>query len=185
MFSLNVSGKKPVLVCSYIGYVTEEIPVVSQEMLTITLKEDTEELDEVLVIGYGTAKKKDLTGAISRVKQKKWKQKAPRSVHLPACQCSRFIHQYVYRCSRYSRPADTRENTLSAGRLLIAEYWMVSFTTVPCRISMPLDVESIDVLKDASSVAVYAKRRMALCYYDKKGEYGRRSSLLMPIVGLV
>lgn len=35
-----------------------EIPVVSQEMLTITLKEDTEELDEVLVIGYGTAKKK-------------------------------------------------------------------------------------------------------------------------------
>ena len=71
MFSLNVSGKKPVLVCSYIGYVTEEIPVVSQEMLTITLKEDTEELDEVLVIGYGTAKKKDLTGAISRVKAEK------------------------------------------------------------------------------------------------------------------
>ncbi len=61
MFSLNVSGKKPVLVCSYIGYVTEEIPVVSQEMLTITLK-------------------KDLTGAISRVKAEKMEAEAPRSV---------------------------------------------------------------------------------------------------------
>ncbi len=66
-YSISTTGKKPNLVYSYIGYISLEIPVGNQKTINVTMKEDTEELEEVVVIGYGTAKKKDLTGAISRV----------------------------------------------------------------------------------------------------------------------
>ena len=158
MFSLNVSGKKPVLVCSYIGYVTEEIPVVSQEMLTITLKEDTEELDEVLVIGYGTAKKKDLTGAISRVKAEKMEAEAPRSVQdlLRASAAGLSISM----STDAAGTADLQirgKNTLSAGSAPLIVLDGVIYDGSMQDINA-MDVESIDVLKDASSVAVYGAK---------------------------
>ena len=68
-FSLKVSPKSTLTV-SFIGYATQTVPVNGKTSLTITLKEDTEVLDEVVVIGYGTMKKSDLTGAISSVSSK-------------------------------------------------------------------------------------------------------------------
>lgn len=68
-FSLKVSPKS-MLTVSFIGYATQTVPVNGKTSLTITLKEDTEVLDEVVVIGYGTMKKSDLTGAISSVSSK-------------------------------------------------------------------------------------------------------------------
>ena len=65
-FSLEVP-EDATLEISYIGYVTQQIKVGSQTMLNITLKEDTEMLDEVVVVGYGTKKKINLTGAIAAV----------------------------------------------------------------------------------------------------------------------
>ena len=56
------------LVVSYIGYATQEIKVGNQTTFNITMEDDNQLLDEVVVIGYGTAKKKDLTGAVSTVK---------------------------------------------------------------------------------------------------------------------
>lgn len=55
------------LIVSYIGYVSQEIKINDQASYTITLREDTETLEEVVVVGYGTMKKKDLTGAVKRV----------------------------------------------------------------------------------------------------------------------
>ena len=75
-YSVSVKGGKTILVFSYIGYISQEIPVGNQKTLNVTMKEDTEELEEVVVIGYGTAKKKDLTGAISRVKAEKMEVEA-------------------------------------------------------------------------------------------------------------
>lgn len=67
-FSLNVSAKA-VLQISYIGYKTQEIPASQLKAgATITLKEDTEVMDEVVVIGYGTQRKGDVTSAIASVK---------------------------------------------------------------------------------------------------------------------
>ncbi|MBM6962155.1 carboxypeptidase-like regulatory domain-containing protein [Bacteroides caecigallinarum] len=61
-FTLKVS-KGATLEISYIGYVTQSVKITNQTTLSITLKEDTEMLDEVVVVGYGTMKKSDLSGA--------------------------------------------------------------------------------------------------------------------------
>lgn len=66
-FTLNASPQA-VLVFSYIGYVTQEIPVNGKQILSIKLEEDTEALDEVIVIGYGTTKRQDFTGSVSSVR---------------------------------------------------------------------------------------------------------------------
>lgn len=66
-YSLEV-GANSILVVSYIGYVTQEKPVGNTNTLDVLLKEDTETLDEVIVIGYGTTKRKDFTGSVSSVK---------------------------------------------------------------------------------------------------------------------
>lgn len=66
-YSLEV-GANSILVVSYIGYITQEIPVGKNNTLDVLLKEDTETLDEVIVIGYGTTKRKDFTGSVSSVK---------------------------------------------------------------------------------------------------------------------
>ena len=55
------------LIISYIAYISQEIKITDQTSYTITLHEDTETLEEVVVVGYGTMKKKDLTGAVKRV----------------------------------------------------------------------------------------------------------------------
>ena len=57
-----------VLVVSYIGYLSQEIPVGSQSAINVTLKEDTQTLDEVVVVGYGTMRKSDVTGSIGVAK---------------------------------------------------------------------------------------------------------------------
>lgn len=67
-FSLEVLDESAVLVISFLGYVTQEVPVGTQTNLTIVMEEDSESLDEVVVVGYGTQKKSDVTGAIGQVK---------------------------------------------------------------------------------------------------------------------
>ncbi len=67
-FALENVKSSDVLVVSYMGYNTQEVKVGNRTVINITLEEDTKALEEVVVIGYGTAKKKDLTGAVSTVK---------------------------------------------------------------------------------------------------------------------
>ncbi|TNJ46024.1 TonB-dependent receptor [Tamlana fucoidanivorans] len=67
LFQLNVSGKNPILVVSFIGFKTSEVPVAGKSQIEIILQEDAQNLDEVVVVGYGSVKKKDLTGSIGSV----------------------------------------------------------------------------------------------------------------------
>lgn len=78
-FSLNVSSKGQLRV-SFIGYQSQTLDIAGQKNLNITLKEDTETLDEVVVVGYGTAKKRDLTGAITQVKAENLMATAPTNI---------------------------------------------------------------------------------------------------------
>ena len=64
-FSLSLQNKQSILVVTYIGYNTKEIPAGNGSPLTIQLQDDTQNLDEVIVVGYSVQKKKDLTGAVS------------------------------------------------------------------------------------------------------------------------
>ena len=61
-------GSKAVLVFSFVGFKTQEVEVGNQKIINVTLLEDTEQLDEVVVVGYGTARKRDVSGAISNVR---------------------------------------------------------------------------------------------------------------------
>jgi hypothetical protein len=66
-YSLSVPSTTAVLQFSYLGYVTQEISVGSKTEINVTLLEDTKSLDEVVVVGYGTMRKKDLTGAVTQI----------------------------------------------------------------------------------------------------------------------
>jgi hypothetical protein len=67
-FSLSVTDNEAVLVISYVGYLTQEILVGSKTIITVVLQPDLAKLDEVVIIGYGSVKKRDLTGAVASVK---------------------------------------------------------------------------------------------------------------------
>ena len=69
-FSLSLQNKQSILVVTYIGYNTKEIPAGNGSPLTIQLQDDTQNLDEVIVVGYSVQKKKDLTGAVSSLGSK-------------------------------------------------------------------------------------------------------------------
>ena len=88
-FTLEVA-KDAILQVSYIGYMNQEIPVGNKSVLSISLQEDTQKLDEVVVIGYGTMKKSDITGAISSVSEEKI-----------SGQCFYRIARLGYRCIRH------------------------------------------------------------------------------------
>ena len=78
-FTLEVA-KDAILQVSYIGYMNQEISVGNKSVLSISLQEDTQKLDEVVVIGYGTMKKSDITGAISSVSEEKIARQAVANV---------------------------------------------------------------------------------------------------------
>ncbi len=69
-FSLTVASENSVLIFSFIGYVSQEIPVQGQTVITVTLQSDVETLSEVVVVGYGEQKKESLTGAIAKISNK-------------------------------------------------------------------------------------------------------------------
>lgn len=69
-FTLNDVPLNSIIVISYLGFVTQEITIINEQLLTISLEEDAESLSEVVVIGYGTQKKKEVTGAVSVIDSK-------------------------------------------------------------------------------------------------------------------
>lgn len=174
-YSLAVNKNKVVLIFSYIGYVTQEIASENNKSLQVIMKEDTEELDEVVVVGYGTAKKRDLTGAISTVKAEKLEAESPRSVQdiLRASAAGLSIKM----STDAAGTADMQvrgKNTLTAGSspLLVLDGVIYDGSL---RDINPMDIQTIDVLKDASSVAVYGAKASngVIAITTKKGKAGK------------
>lgn len=161
-FSLSAPANSS-LVFSYMGYVSQTI-LAGQAHMTVTLSEDTKKLDEVVVIGYGTVKKRDLTGAVSSVKQADIVQ-TPTGNAMEAIQ-GRIPGMDI---TRSSGSAGSGVNILIRGTKTIGYtdiYGTKTRNTDPLFIIdgvqggsyadlNPNDIESIDVLKDASSTAIY------------------------------
>ena len=78
-FTIDISEGKAVLQISYIGYKTQEIPVKGKKDLVITLEEDSEVLDEVVVVGYGTQKKESVVGSVQTIQ--------PGELKVPSSNC--------------------------------------------------------------------------------------------------
>ncbi len=153
-FSIAVSSPNATLVVSYLGFTTVEVPINGQRTIQVTLNEDASGLDEVIVIGYGTVKKRDLTGAVSSVKSDDIKL-APVISPIEAIQ-GRVAGLDITRNDGRSNSGfsillrGNRSLTASSEPIYIIDGIQGSINNLN-----PNDIESIDVLKDASSTAIY------------------------------
>jgi TonB-linked SusC/RagA family outer membrane protein len=158
-FKLTVSNAvKAVLQISYVGYKTQEISVNGKTLLEVVLKEDTELLDEVVVVGYGAQKKESVVGAISQVSSKEL-------LASPAANVSQAIAGKIpgvitTQTSGAPGQDDTminiRGRSTFAGDgspLILVDGVERTFSQIA-----PDDIETISVLKDASATAVYGVR---------------------------
>ena len=159
-FSLN-ANMGDTLVISNIGYQKEEVVVSSTSELKIVLKPSDSKLDEVVVIGYGAVKKRDLTGAVVSIKGSE-ATKVPVSSPIEALQ-GKIPGADIYRSSGYAgatpniRIRGTRSiaNPGSSNNVL---YIIDGIQYANMADINPNDIQSIDVLKDGSSTAIYGSR---------------------------
>ncbi|MDR1747378.1 MAG: TonB-dependent receptor [Tannerella sp.] len=159
-FSLNVSGSNSVLQISFVGYVTQEIAVGNQTSLQIVLKEDSETLEEVVVVGYGIQKKTHLLGAVSQVQASEVEKIS--TGRLTNALSGRVAGVSIAQGSG-GRPGNTSDITVRARGTWnsTAPLFVIDGVARDQRIFDNLDpsmVENISVLKDASAASIYGSR---------------------------
>lgn len=156
-FSLDVSGKS-VLQVSYIGYLEQNIPVGNKNKISVTLGEDFQSLEEVVVIGYGSVKKSDLTGSISAISAKDFNKGISRSPDqllagkVPGLMVNRSGGDPTGGVTMQLRgPSSLTAST--------APFYVIDgIPGASINLVSPDDIESMNVLKDASSTAIYGSR---------------------------
>lgn len=153
-FKLNV-GNNAILQISYIGYLTQEINTAGRTTFDIVIEEDTQTLDEVIVVGYGTVRKVDLSGSVASVGGEQLSSIRATSVNqalqgsMPGVQVTRSSSMPGEGASIRVRGITTIGNS---NPLIIVD-------GVPGSLSMDVDdIESISVLKDAASASIYGAR---------------------------
>ncbi len=144
---------------SYIGYVSKDIQVKDRSSFTISLEEDSELLDEVVVVGYGTMKKKDLTGAVGTLKGESLS--ARKTTQLSTALQGATSGVLVTRDN--SAPGATASIKIRGVTTIGESSPLVIVDGVPGDINQvnPDDVESMSVLKDAASASIYGSRAAA------------------------
>ena len=173
-FRIDVKSDSDVLVFSAVGFITQERPVGNASILDITLAADLKMLDEVVVVGYGTAKKRDLTGAISQISTAKLDNENPQSV------------QDILRGNIAGLNVGMSPSAKGGGSLLVRGKNSLNAASSPLIVMdgaiyygelsdiNPNDIETIDVLKDASSAAVFGAKAASgvIQITTKKGREG-------------
>jgi TonB-linked SusC/RagA family outer membrane protein len=164
-----------VLIFSYVGYVTKEIKVGDQTVINVELEEDLNQLDEIVLIGYGSVKKKDLTGAVSTVEGEELEKRTVTSIQetlsgqLPGVQVSSS-----------GAPGSEAQVTVRGFSTLNNNSPLFVVDDVPLDdigFLSPNDVESVQVLKDASATAIYGSRASngVIIITTKRGKAGKLS----------
>lgn len=157
-FSLETEETDPVLVFSLLGYKNLEIQARAGESLAVVLEEDVANLDQIVVIGYGTAKKGDLTGSVARVEADRFKsQSMVQITEMLAGTVAGFSTNQGTSAAGGGSLEIRGPNSLNAGTdPLIVLDGVIYYGNL--RNINPEDVETIDILKDASAAAVYGAR---------------------------
>ncbi|WP_255419964.1 SusC/RagA family TonB-linked outer membrane protein [Parabacteroides sp. AM58-2XD] len=173
-FSLTVSNKATIQV-SYIGYLGQEVTVGDRTDLTIALKENSQELDEVVVVGYGVQKKVNLTGAVASVSSKDLAER-------PQPNVQNMIQGKV---TGLQIVTNTGQPGRDSGSILIRGKGSFGADSAPLILVdgvvgefsalSPDDIESISVLKDAASASIYGARAAngVILVTTKKGKAGK------------
>ncbi len=174
-FSIAVPGPKAVLVFSLVGHASKEVTVGTQTFINVSLETSAGGLDEVVVVGYGTQKKRDVTGAISSVSAKQITERQPVNLfdalqgQVPGLQIAQESGRPGAASSIRIRGTATLEG--GADPLYIVD----GAQGVNIDGINPADIESIEVLKDAASAAIYGSRSAngVIIITTKKGKDGR------------
>lgn len=147
------------LVLSYIGYISKEVPVGNQSLIEARLLEDSQALDEVVVIGYGTMKKSDLTGAVSNVKAEKLLSKPAVNVGQALSGKASGVEVFENGGSPDGkiRIRIRGDNSINSSN---DPLYVVDGVIGVANINLlnPSEIESLEVLKDASATAIYGAR---------------------------
>lgn len=199
-FELDLEEGQAVLVISFLGYVTREISVSSGQQLTIALSRDTQSLDEVVVVGYGTQKKRDLTGSMTSLNTEDFNK----GMVLNPQQLMQGRAAGVNITSGSGRPGGAMSirirggTSISAGNdpLYVVDGVPLQLSSAgrqsdiggsggqlmifnnepvnPLNSINPADIQSIEILKDASATAIYGSRGAngVIIITTKKGQEG-------------
>jgi iron complex outermembrane receptor protein len=182
-FTINVSDENAVLVVSFVGFLNQEIEVGNQNSVAVQLMSDAESLEEVVVTGYGSQRKSDVTGAISSIKTEDFN----RGVVANPGQLLQGKISGVNVTATSGEPGAAQNiiirgiGSLRSGTtpLFVVDGFIIdnsSFgVTNPLNFINPQDIASIDVLKDASAAAIYGARAAngVIVITTKKGTMGK------------
>ena len=175
-YSIEVADESAVLIFSYVGFVSEEIAVGNQSTISISLLPDLKTLSEVVVVGYGTQKKTDVTGSVAQVT----------SEEIRAIPVQNILQGLQGRAAGVDIGSNARPGEV--GNIQIRGQRSISANSAPLYVvdGVPLqsgglesfnpnDIESISVLKDASASAIYGSRASngVVLVTTKKGKVGR------------
>ncbi|WP_419213973.1 SusC/RagA family TonB-linked outer membrane protein [Maribacter sp. X9] len=173
-----------VLVISYLGYSTQEVPVNGQTTINVQLKEDATQLDDVVVVGYGTQKRSDVTGSIASVKSEDFNK----GVVANPGQLLQGKIAGVNITSVSGEPGSSQNIVIrgvgsfrsGTSPLFVIDGFVIDNTSTgtasnPLNFINPQDIESMDVLKDASAAAIYGARAAngVIVITTKKGKAGK------------
>ena len=191
-FSLSMTGPGSVLVFSFIGYLSEEVQVDNKTFFTVSLVENIEALQEVVVVGYGTVRKIDLTGAVGSIKTKDISASATTSVdnmlqgriagmvmRLNSAQPGGKFNITVRGGDNPLYVIDgvpiTNNKAIESGLTTDNLGYSGGVDRDPLNSINPSDIESIDVLKDASAAAIYGSAAAdgVILITTKKGKAGK------------
>jgi TonB-linked SusC/RagA family outer membrane protein len=199
-YSLEIPSGNSVLVFSYIGYSTQEVKVSNQSVVDIVLKDDMQALEEVVVVGYGTMKKSDLTGSVSSITSDNFKL----GTDLTPQQLMQGAFSGVNISQNSGKPGGSNTIRVRGGTSITASndpLYVIDGVPIstsagvnqsnigssttdffdqepinPLSNINPNDIESINILKDASATAIYGSRGAngVIMITTKKGKAGMR-----------
>lgn len=172
-YEITVSNREAILVFSYIGYLSQEITVGSQTIINLVLEQDISSMEEIVVIGYGTVKKKDLTGAVSVVNTESFKDVQSLSVGdaLQGLASGVTVRSNGNIGSEPNIKIRGIGNISNNNPLYVIDGFI---TTGGIRDLNVNDIASVQILKDASAAAIYGNRAAngVIIITTKKGQKG-------------
>ncbi len=157
-YTLSISAQNSVLVFSYVGYLSQEVMVGNQSTLNVSLKPDEKALEEVVVVGYGTAKKRDVTGAVARANIEAFSESPNVSILQSLQGAVPGLNVGAVTTAGSDPQLSIRGQTSISGSnspLIVLDGIIYRGSLVDIN---PNDIASIDVLKDASAAAIYGSQ---------------------------
>ena len=181
------AGSNATLEISYVGYVPQKVKVAGQSDITVVLKEDAQMLNDVVVIGYGTMKKSDISGSVATINKEQMERKVPVNV----AQALQGAAAGVMVTSQDGAPGTASAIRIRGIGTINGDanpLYVVDGVQVGTNADFvnPADIESIEVLKDASATAIYgsAGANGVIMITTKHGQKGKMNINITADIGI-